>query len=168
MQIARVPLCLFRACTLTRNTVVLSLHVSAVDPCRPPCLPLVLPYIAASSSSAPRFFLTSSCSSIFPSSYRSSSLGERGTRLARARTHTHICLCDSFLRKAYRDGTIISVDYAIITRPGGNGGGHLMPLARPRGGLPRARPRRVMRDLFSVVVFFFFALRHRERERESG
>lgn len=32
-------------------------------------------------------------------------------------------------------GTIISVDYAIITRPGGGGSGHLMPLTRLRKGL---------------------------------
>lgn len=38
-------------------------------------------------------------------------------------------------------GTIISVDYAIITRPGGGGGGHLMPLTRPREGLPEPTPK---------------------------
>lgn len=112
MQIARVPLCLFRACTLTHNTVV-------------PDFPHHLRFLPAASSS-----LSLSSSRRAPPSN------------AKDLVHTTargVGIRDLFLRKARRDGTIISVDYAIIVRPGGSGG-HLTPLTRPRGGFSEPTP----------------------------
>lgn len=100
----------------------------------PSSLPLVLLHIASFFSSS-CFFFTSLTSL---SSFRPATALPLSASVERL-VYTQRCLCDSFLRKAYRDGTIISVDYAIITQP--SGGGHFMPLARPRRGLPWPTPK---------------------------
>jgi len=113
MQIAGVPLCLFRACTLTRNIV----HF----PHRPRRHPVSPPPPSS------------------PPSHRAAT--RRSVRGGRRGTHAWRGVRGSLLRKGRRDGTIISVDYAIIARPGG--GGHLVPLTRPRGRPSRrCRPPR--------------------------
>lgn len=84
--------------------------------------------------------------SSFSSSYSSSSsscrssyakkCGRPGVHRTRRFTPT-----ESVPRAMAWRGTIISVDYAIITRPGGGGSGHLMPLTRPRKGLLEPTPK---------------------------
>lgn len=109
MQIARVPLCLFRACTLTHNTAVLAPSPRSIS--RAPSLPLLPPRRVA--LPMPR---------VWKAWYtQNAALRSYGKRIA---TAWH--------------GTIISVDYAIITRPGG---GHLMALTRLREGLPEPTPK---------------------------
>lgn len=133
MQIARVPLCLFRACTLTRNIVCFPLHLHGRDLSRPPAV-LSVPPPSREASLPPRLRLPEEAY------VKRDAGGSSGV------------FRDSLARKVRRDGTIISVDYAIIARLGAGGGRHLSCLSRVReggGGAKGADPGgSLVRDLF--------------------